>query len=56
MPELFLFMAVYLARDCPYCGNYFGVVIAKRNGSGYRPIHGRCSVCGYEVAWALISA
>jgi hypothetical protein len=24
-------MAVYLARDCPFCGNYFGVVIAKRN-------------------------
>jgi hypothetical protein len=28
-------MAVYLARNCPMCRNYFGVVIARRNGRGY---------------------
>jgi hypothetical protein len=49
-------MAVYLARNCPYRGNYFGVVIAKPNGSGYQPIHGRCASCRYEIAWALISS
>ena len=49
-------MAVYLARDCPMCGNYLGVTIARRNGSGYRLIHGRCATCGYEIAWALISS
>ena len=49
-------MAVYLARNCPMCLNYFGVTIAKPNGSGYRPIDGRCATCGYEIAWALITS
>jgi hypothetical protein len=51
-----IYMAVYLARTCPMCRNFFGVTIAKANGSGYRPIHGRCATCGYEIAWALISS
>jgi hypothetical protein len=25
------------------CRNYFGVTIAKPNGSGYPAIHGRCA-------------
>jgi hypothetical protein len=51
-----VWMAVYLARNCPMCRNFFGVTIAKPNGSGYRPIHGRCATCGYEIAWALITS
>ena len=49
-------MAVYLPRTCPKCGNYFGVVIAKPSDSGYQPIHGRCAICGFEVAWALFTS
>jgi hypothetical protein len=49
-------MAAYLARDCPMCGNYLGVTITRRKGSGYRPIHDRYATCGYEKAWGLISS
>jgi hypothetical protein len=48
-------MAVYLARDCPMCGNYFGVIIARPNGSGYRPAQWALRD-GYEIVWALISS
>jgi hypothetical protein len=48
-------MAVYLARNCPRCGNFWGVVVAKPNGSGFQPIHGLCSTCGYEISWAVFS-
>jgi hypothetical protein len=30
--------------------------MAKANGSGYQPIHGRCKSCGYEIARTLISS
>ena len=49
-------MAVYLARNCPKCGNYWGVTIATSNGSGYQPFHGRCATCGYKIAWALFTS
>jgi endogenous inhibitor of DNA gyrase (YacG/DUF329 family) len=49
-------MAVYLARNCPKCGNYWGVTIAASNGSGYQPVHGRCATCGYKIAWALFTS
>jgi endogenous inhibitor of DNA gyrase (YacG/DUF329 family) len=49
-------MAVYLARNCPRCGNYWGVTIGKPDGSGSQSIHGRCAKCGYEIAWAIISS
>ena len=48
-------MAIYLARNCPKCRDYLGVVIAKPNGSGYQPVHGRCATCKYEISWALIT-
>jgi hypothetical protein len=47
-------MAVYLARTCPKCRNYFGVVIAELEGRGRsQPINGRCAACGYEIHWTL---
>jgi hypothetical protein len=49
-------MAVYLARNCPRCGNFWGVAIAKPDGSGSQSIHGRCGKCGYEIAWAIIGS
>jgi hypothetical protein len=45
-------MAVYLARSCPRCRNYFGVVIGEpKSENNVRPIRGRCSYCGYVVNW-----
>src|SRR5262245_19707926 len=37
-------MAVYLARSCPRCRDYFGVVIAETQGHAKpQSIHGRCA-------------
>ena len=37
-------MALYLARSCPWCRNYFGVVIGEpQSKSNVRPIRGRCA-------------
>jgi len=47
-------MAVYLARNCPRCRNYWGVTIAKPDGSGSQPVHGTCGRCGYEISWAIV--
>jgi hypothetical protein len=53
--ELSLSMARYLARRCPQCKNDWGVFIAEsKRGRTFRPIHGLCAGCGYEIAWALI--
>ena len=48
-------MALYLARSCPWCRSYFGVVIAEPQDRGKaQPIHGRCANCEYEVNWMLL--
>ncbi|MCE3242331.1 MAG: hypothetical protein K0Q83_2838 [Deltaproteobacteria bacterium] len=48
-------MARYLARRCPRCQSDWGVFIAEsKRGRTFRPIHGLCAGCGYEIAWALI--
>jgi hypothetical protein len=48
-------MAVYLARSCPECRNYFGVVVAEPEGRGKpQPINDRCAACGYEIHWTLL--
>ena len=45
-----------MARSCPRCRNYFGVVIGEPEGRrNIQLIYGRCAECGYEIAWALIS-
>jgi hypothetical protein len=49
-------VALYIARTARECRNYFAVTIAKPNGSGYQFIHGRCTTCGYEISWALITS
>ena len=48
-------MAKYLARSCPMCRHYMGVVIAEAAGNRRR-IHGLCSGCGYEIDWALLGS
>ena len=48
-------MAKYLARTCPQCGDYFGIVFSEPTlNARKRPIVGSCTRCGYRIAWALI--
>ena len=47
-------MAKYLARNCPWCRNYLGIVIAEPDDDNVQSIRGRCTTCAYEIAWALI--
>lgn len=43
-----------LARTCPICGSYLGIVIADPEENNVRSVRGRCAVCGYAIAWTLI--
>jgi hypothetical protein len=46
-----------LARTCPICRSHFRVLIAEPKGEGkFQPIHGLCTRCGYQIAWALIKS
>ena len=49
-------MAKYIARNCPKCHDYFGVVVNQRpKSNGEHPINGFCAVCGYQLkGWRLI--
>src|SRR4029077_9663671 len=45
----------YLARTCPKCAGYFGVIVAKvPHRSSIRAVSGWCKHCNYEIAWALL--
>jgi hypothetical protein len=48
-------MARYLARSCPRCRGYLGIVLREpgRN-TPLRAINGRCVECGYRLAWILV--
>src|SRR5262245_34804812 len=48
-------MAKYLARSCPRCSGYLGIVMRepKRNAP-LQAINGRCLQCGYRLAWILV--
>src|SRR5262245_4483906 len=48
-------MVKYLARSCPRCSGYLGIVMRKptRNIS-LQAINGRCLMCGYRLAWILV--
>ena len=49
-------MAAYLARSCPKCNGYLGIVLREpgRN-TPVRAINGHCLKCGYRLAWIVIS-
>jgi C4-type Zn-finger protein len=51
-------LAKYLARTCPKCAGYFGVIVTKvPHRSSIRAVSGWCKHCNYEIAWArLITA
>ena len=46
-------MAKYLARVCPRCGDYLGVVVPEDRRTGGRKIDARCLRCGYTVNWTV---
>ena len=48
-------MAKYLARICPQCGNFFGVVLSEPTLNARKlPVVGSCAHCGYHISWSLI--
>jgi hypothetical protein len=48
-------MAKYLARSCPRCTGYLGIVLPEpRRNIRLQAINGRCAECGYRMAWLLV--
>jgi len=49
-------MARYIARKCPRCRDYFGVVVNQEPKSdGDHPITAYCALCDYQLkGWRLI--
>lgn len=48
-------MARYLARACPKCNGYVGIVLREPgHTSRLRAINGHCFKCGYRLAWILV--
>jgi C4-type Zn-finger protein len=48
-------MAKYLARSCPRCDGYLGIVLPEpRRNIRLQAINGRCAECGYRMAWVLV--
>ena len=48
-------MAKYLARSCPKCSGYLGIVVPERKAKmPVQAINGWCLKCGYRLAWVLV--
>lgn len=48
-------MTRYLARSCPRCGDYLGVVVPQPpEPTREIPIHARCLKCGFKLPWKVI--
>lgn len=48
-------VAKYLARRCPKCAGYFGVIVSRLPyRSSIRAVSGWCKHCNYQIAWALV--
>jgi hypothetical protein len=54
--HLFQIVAVarYLARACPRCGDYLGVVIPESDDWPNLQVLASCAVCGFELCWEII--
>ncbi len=48
-------MARYLARACPRCNGYVGIILREpgRN-TPLQAVNGRCLRCSYRMAWIVI--
>jgi hypothetical protein len=48
-------MTKYLARPCPRCNGYLGVVLREpERHTALRTIRGHCFRCHHRLAWTLI--
>jgi hypothetical protein len=48
-------MRKYLARPCPRCNGYLGVVLREpERNTGLRSVRGHCFRCHHRLAWTLI--
>ena len=54
--ECHLIMAKYLARVCPKCGDYLGVVIPEPlEPTREIPVEATCSLCGFNLFWKIVT-
>ena len=48
-------MEKYLARSCPRCNGYLGVVLREPGRNvPLQAVNGRCTRCSYRMAWIVI--
>jgi hypothetical protein len=48
-------MATYLARPCPRCNGYLGIVLCEPGRNvPVRAVNGHCLKCDYRLAWIVI--
>ncbi len=44
-----------IARICPRCNGYLGVVLGKRSPkSNTQSVNGSCVVCSHKLRWTLV--
>ena len=49
-------MAKYLARICPKCGGYLGVVIPEpKEPTREIPVDAKCLRCGFDLLWKIVT-
>jgi hypothetical protein len=48
-------MTKYLARPCPRCNGYLGIVLREPGRNvPVRAVNGHCLKCDYRLAWIVI--
>ena len=48
-------MSRRIARICPRCNGYLGVVLGKRSPkSNTQAVNGACIVCSHKMRWTLV--
>ena len=48
-------MATYVARPCPRCNGYLGIVLREPGRNvPVRAVNGHCLKCNYRLAWIVI--
>jgi len=48
-------MAKYLARSCPRCNGYLGIVLREPGRNvPLQAVNGHCLGCGYRIWWIVI--
>ena len=48
-------MARYLARACPRCNGYVGIIIREQGrNTPLQAVNGHCLRCSYRMAWIVI--